>query len=166
MVSDHRCQPTSPCAIKQRGTTPHGAAVADVFISYAHDDRARVMPVAQALVDHGFSVWWDREARHGLKPGEDFDLKIEQELESAACVLVGWSAASRRSAYVRDEARRGLRREVLVPVLLDNVDPPLGFGTLHTEDLSQWEGNTQADPWQRLVLQAEAFKWEIANNDR
>ena len=39
--------------------------MADVFISYASEDRNRVRPLAEALQSRGFNVWWDRS----LPPG-------------------------------------------------------------------------------------------------
>ena len=34
--------------------------MADVFISYASEDRERVKPIVGSIEDAGFSVWWDR----------------------------------------------------------------------------------------------------------
>jgi hypothetical protein len=64
--------------------------MADVFVSYASEDRERVAPIVEAIEQAGFSVWWDR--RIGL--GSSFDREIERELESAGCVIVVWSNRS------------------------------------------------------------------------
>ncbi|MGH1480226.1 MAG: TIR domain-containing protein [Geminicoccales bacterium] len=32
--------------------------MADIFISYSRDDRARVESIAKAFEAEGFSVWW------------------------------------------------------------------------------------------------------------
>ena len=32
--------------------------MADIFISYAKEDRARIEPLAKALAEQGWSVWW------------------------------------------------------------------------------------------------------------
>ena len=132
--------------------------MADIFISYAHEDRARIEPLARALQADGYDVWWDREKESGLKPGDDFDMVIEEQLETAVCVIVGWSGNSRTSRYVRDEARDALERGVLVPVFLEQVKPPLGFRSLHTEDFGNWQGDLTAENWQRLTLQTKALK--------
>lgn len=53
--------------------------MADVFISYAREDRARAKRLAGALEARGLSVWWDRE----ILAGQAFDEVIEAELRKA-----------------------------------------------------------------------------------
>ena len=64
--------------------------MADIFISYAREDRTRVQPVAAALSAHGWTVWWDRQI-HG---GKSFDQVIAEALAGARCVLAVWSRHS------------------------------------------------------------------------
>ena len=33
--------------------------MADVFVSYARSDKARVAPLVAAIEGQGWSVWWD-----------------------------------------------------------------------------------------------------------
>lgn len=109
--------------------------MADVFLSYKQTERESGEKVADALVADGYSVWWD----HNLIGGQDYRDKIEEELEKARCVVVLWSEASRKSRWVRDEAERGLNRNILVPVSLkDGLEPPLGYGGLQTICLAEW----------------------------
>jgi len=106
--------------------------MADVFVSYATDDRQRVRSIVEAIERAGFSVWWDR--RIGL--GRSFDREIERELDRAGCVLVVWSVDSVGSDWVKSEAQEGLDRNVLVPLLIDDVKPPLAFRRIQTASLS------------------------------
>jgi hypothetical protein len=108
----------------------------DIFISYARDDRARVEPLATALERRGWSVWWDPD----IRTGQDFDASIAAALQAARCVVVVWSKRSVNSPWVKDEAEIGRRRGVLVPVRIDAVERPLGFGRLQTADLIDWDG--------------------------
>jgi len=39
---------------------------------------------------------------------------------------------------VRDEARRALKRNVLVPAVIEDLEPPLGFGEHHAASLLDW----------------------------
>jgi tetratricopeptide (TPR) repeat protein/TolB-like protein len=110
--------------------------MAKVFLSYSRDDADKVAPLAAALESAGHTVWWDRH----ISAGDEFSGAIEEALESADVVVVAWTAASVRSAWVRDEAGSGRDRGRLVPVTLDGCAPPLGFRQIHTIDLSSWRG--------------------------
>jgi TIR domain len=110
----------------------------DIFISYAKEDRERVRSLVAVFETHGFSVWWDRE----IAAGRDFRAVIDQELRSARCVVVVWSTNANASQWVCDEADEGQRRGILVPVLFDNVLPPMGFRGIQAADLTQWTGDS------------------------
>lgn len=114
--------------------------MADIFLSYAHQDRQRVAPLADALQRAvGCEVWWDRR----ILPGQQFDDAIQQALENARSVVVVWSSTSVQSRWVRSEAREAVRRNVLVPIMIEQVALPLEFTAFETADLTQWQG--QAD---------------------
>ena len=115
----------------------------DVFLSYKAEDRARLIPLVGALEEEGFTVWWDAHIGGGTNWHED----IEQHLEAAKCVVVAWSkrSISHDGQFVRDEARRAQRRHAYIPVCLDPVEPPLGFGEIQALSLRGWKGD-RADP--------------------
>lgn len=102
--------------------------MADVFISYAREDRERAREIAHLIEQRGFNVWWDRD----LVPGESYSEVIETELDQAHAVIVLWSEFSRKSHWVRDEAAVGRDRNRLVPITVDASTPPLGFRQIHT----------------------------------
>jgi hypothetical protein len=129
--------------------------MADVFISYASEDRNRVRPLAEALAARGFSVWWDR----ALAAGQDYASVIDQELRAARVVIVVWTQGSAASTFVRDEAGRARDDGRLVPVQLDKVDIPLGFGAFQAEDFSRWNGGSAA-PQMQLLEEAVRAKLE------
>jgi TolB-like protein/tetratricopeptide (TPR) repeat protein len=106
--------------------------MADVFLSYSRQDLRRARPVIKALEAAGLSVWWDRR----LIGGSEFSKEIRAELDSAAAVVALWSERSVNSPWVLDEAARGRESRRLVPAMLDGTPPPLGFGQIHTVDLS------------------------------
>lgn len=132
-----------------------GAAVAgqasDVFVSYKAEDRARLKPLVDALEAEGFSVWWDARIGGGTNWHQD----IERHLDAAKCVLVAWTKYSvgDDGHFVRDEARRAQRRGVYLPVCLDAVEPPLGFGEIQALPLKRWKRD-RSDPHFRAVADA------------
>jgi hypothetical protein len=110
--------------------------MSDIFISYAREDRARALVLADLFQKQGWSVWWDRN----IVPGASFDQVIESELAAAKCVIVLWSKESVAANWVKAEAGEGAARGVLVPVQIENVIPPLEFRRLQTVSLADWDG--------------------------
>lgn len=116
----------------------------DIFISYSRSDRDRVTHIARGLEQAGYSVWWDRH----IKPGQDFGQVIEDAINQAKAVVVVWSNASVRSNWVRDEAQFGVQHDRLVPVMIDPVNTPLGFGRIHAAELFDGADDpTQSSQW-------------------
>ena len=64
---------------------------------------------------------------------------IEEELAGAGCVLVVWSKYSVKSNWVQEEADEGLRRGILIPILIDDVVPPMGYRRIQALDLIEWD---------------------------
>jgi len=108
--------------------------MADVFVSYARADKARVAPLVAAIEAKGWSVWWDPE----ISPGQEFDDQIEVEIESANAVLVIWTPTSVASRWVRGEAREAAERGILVPVRFEQAKLPMDVRAIHTTDLDDW----------------------------
>jgi hypothetical protein len=131
--------------------------MSEVFVSYKREDEARVGRLVKALESTGLSVWWDR----GLAGGESWRAQIQAALDAARCVIVVWTEGSVGPAgdFVRDEAGRAMRRGVLVPVRLDKVAPPLGFGEIQAIDLTRWKGSLR-DPFFQDLRAAVAAKLE------
>ncbi|APW38025.1 hypothetical protein RD110_13160 [Rhodoferax koreense] len=121
--------------------------IADVFLSYAHDDRPTARRLAEALQAQGVKVWWDRH----LAAGSEFAQEIESRLQTARVVIGLWSAESVRSAFVRDECGRALRAGKLLPLRIAAVDLPLGFGQSHTLDLIDWDGDLDDEAFRQLL---------------
>jgi len=109
--------------------------MADVFISYAREDRRYAVALADAITSRGWTAWWDRQ----LKIGQSFSAAIETELTAARCVVVLWSRTSVTAEWVLNEASEGARRDILVPAILEPILPPLEFRRRHAADLSGWK---------------------------
>jgi TIR domain len=105
--------------------------MSDIFVSYASADRDRVALLVARLEQTGFSVWWDREIAHG----QNYHRVIQQALDQAKCAIVVWSEQSTNSEWVVNEASSARKRNALVPVLIDAVEPPLEFRHVQTANL-------------------------------
>jgi serine/threonine-protein kinase len=132
----------------------------DVFVSYKAEDRARLRPLVSALEAEGFTVWWDTHIGGGAHWRED----IQEHLDAAKCVIVVWSKRSVGidGDFVRDEANRARKRGAYLPVRLDPVEPPLGFGEVQAISLRGWKGD-RSDP--RFLTITEAIRRRIAGED-
>jgi adenylate cyclase len=125
--------------------------LADIFVSYSRRDRARVAPLVAALEAEGWSVWWDPE----ISPGEEFDALISRELEGARTLVVVWTPTSVDSRWVRGEARDAADRGLLFPVRFDNARLPIDFRAVHTTDLDDWAGDSEAAAFRSLCKALE-----------
>ncbi len=127
----------------------HTERLADIFISYSHEDRSRVKQLVDALTAEGYSVWWDL----AIRAGETFDEIIETTLKKSQCVVVVWSRCSVKSRWVRDESAWAKDRNKLVSIQIDgNIELPLQFYHVHTDSLVSWQGSRTAPSFRKLVL--------------
>ncbi len=136
--------------------------MANVFISYARRDKARVVQLTSVLESEGLSVWWDSD----LVPGRRYRQTIAEELAIADSVIVVWSAAALESDWVQDEAEEGRQRGVLVPVLLEPVRSPAGFRQVQAADLSQWTGAPEHPEFRSLVFAVRSLVQVARASDR
>jgi TolB-like protein len=129
--------------------------MSDVFVSYKAEDRARVRPLVEALEADGLSVWWDAH----IGGGDEWRETIAQQLDQARCVLVVWSKRSvgPEGRFVRDEATRAFRRHAYLAVLIDKVEPPLGFGETQALPLIGWKGDRSAKSYIAVVNAARSM---------
>jgi len=114
--------------------------LANIFLSYDHDDATGAAAIVTAFEKAGHKVWWDRQI-HG---GAQYNSEIENAVAAADAVVVLWSERSVQSAWVRDEAAEGRNSGKLVPVSLDATKPPMGFRQFQTIDLAGAKGRRRA----------------------
>ena len=126
----------------------------EVFLSYKAEDRARLKPLVAALEADGCHVWWDAH----IGGGTDWREEIQDHLDAARCVIVAWSERSvgHDGRFVRDEAGRAPRAHTYLPICIDAVEPPLGFGELQAIQLHGWKGNRKDPRYQALLAVVRA----------
>jgi len=121
--------------------------VARIFLSYARADVDCARKLAEMVGRAGHDVWWDREL-HG---GSRFSTEIDKALRDAEAVIVLWSSASLESAWVQDEAAEGRDSNRLVPAVIDEVRPPLGFRQYQAIDLTDLRNAEQPRQLEELL---------------
>jgi adenylate cyclase len=121
--------------------------MADVFVSYAREDQARVEQIVKALESAGLSVWWDRR----IPGGADFALDTERALANSAVCVACWTAASVSSRWVRDEATAAAEQGKLLPITLEGERPPMGLRQYQSIDLAGWSGDAGEPCFAALV---------------
>ncbi|HKI01308.1 MAG TPA: toll/interleukin-1 receptor domain-containing protein [Thermoanaerobaculia bacterium] len=112
--------------------------MADLFMSYAREDRVTAEALASLFEQSGWSVWWDRLILP--RAGATFDEVIERELSISRCALVLWSSTSVTSAWVKAEASEALNQGKLIQAILNDVRPPLIFRSYQCASLVDWDG--------------------------
>jgi len=127
--------------------------VADIFISYKHEDRRAIEPLIKAFESQKFDVWWDDK----ILPGEKIPAVINKILDEVACVIVVWSRLSLASNWVPDEAAYGRDHEILIPVTFDGSEAPLGFQQLSVLDLRTWAGDLADLAFQKVVTRVRSL---------
>src|SRR6185312_9532095 len=82
---------------------------------------------------------------------------IETKLTQCKALIVLWSEHSTKSQWVREEARMGRDKGVLIPVMIDASTPPFGFGELQAANLADWRGERDLPNWRRFADAVSGF---------
>lgn len=134
--------------------------MSDIFISYKREDQPIARKLADALEGEGWTVWWDPK----LRAGERFNDVIEKALKESKCVVVIWSKRSVSSQYVKHEANYALKRNKLVPVMIEEIELPFRFEDLDTPSLLGWDGSRDARDFCKLVEDIAAIVGSPVND--
>lgn len=107
------------------------------FVSYAREDQSEVEEITRKLNDHGVLTWFDEKE---IFPGDHWQSKIEVAIEKSEYVMVFFSSKTMNRSgyknkeihYILDQAKyRPLGSRYIIPVLLDDCEPPREFKELH-----------------------------------
>jgi hypothetical protein len=134
----------------------------DIFLSYSTDDRERLVPLVAALEQQGWSVFWDHRS---VPIGEKWREVIEEAVCQCRCVIVVWSQASVKSKWVKEEASEGSRRDVLLPIRVDDVLPPFGFREDQAGNFIGWNGTADYSEFTRLTDRIRSLLEEQAKRE-
>jgi hypothetical protein len=122
--------------------------MADIFISYANEDKETAARLAGFLESIGWSVWWDRR----IPAGRTWRAVLQEALRDMRCMIALWSQDSVESPWVAEEAEEARKLgKALVPILIQRVEPPIGFRTIQAADLVNWDGSRD-DPAAKMLI--------------
>ncbi|HEY7320127.1 MAG TPA: TIR domain-containing protein [Candidatus Binatia bacterium] len=127
--------------------------MADIFLSYANEDRETARAVAGLLESAGCTVWWDRR----IPAGRTWRSMIEEALRDMRCMVVLWSTHSVESDWVKEEAEEARALGRLIPVLIEPVKPPVGFRSIQAADLTDWDGSKDFLGARQLIADLESL---------
>src|SRR5213593_3310318 len=128
--------------------------MADIFLSYAKENRESARSIAALLESAGWTVWWDRR----IPAGRTWRSVLEEALREMRCMVVLWSTDSIESDWVKEEAEEARTIRKLVPVLIDAVTPPVGFRSIQAADLTDWDGSNDAPGARQLIADSESLQ--------
>jgi hypothetical protein len=106
----------------------------DLFISYASEDRPIAERLAVQLRVDGWEVFWDRQ----ITAGAQWNAEIQRSLRDARCVIVLWSATSKKSFWVKGEAADSFETNRYFPLLIDKAGPPRLFEHVQAISIARW----------------------------
>lgn len=130
--------------------------MAEIFLSYANEDREMAGKVAALLESAGWTVWWDRR----IPAGRTWRSVIEDALTEMRCMVVLWSSHSIDSHWVKEEAEEARALEKLVPVLIEPVNPPVGFRSIQAADLTDYDGSKATEGSRQLIADLQSLLGE------
>ena len=113
--------------------------MAELFLSYAHQDIGQAETLAQLLEANGLTVWWDRR----MVAGDKINDVIDKELEKAKGIIVLWSRISVKSDWVRGEASTAQELGKLIPIKIEDCKLPIQYRGFHTPEVYKGEDELQ-----------------------
>lgn len=93
-----------------------------IFVSYAHKDSLRVLPIIEELYNRKYRVWYDE----GIAPGSEWPQNIADHLNAASAVLIFVSGNSLVSPNCENEVQRAFASDkLLIEYKLDGSEHTL-----------------------------------------
>jgi hypothetical protein len=126
--------------------------MAEIFISYAHDDIDFVNKLTDQLHRNGFSYWLDSEK---LRAGRDWRTQIDNGIRSSFVVILIMSPEAKVSEYVTYEWAFAVGNEIpVIPLLIKAVQ-------LHPRlEVLQYLDFIRLEVWDHLFKQIREYQDE------
>lgn len=119
--------------------------MADVYIIYAKENRDTAVKVRD-LLSSSWSVWLD-----DLIVG-DFNSVIKENIQSTKCVIALYSSFASKPAVTGELSLAGKYDKKVIPLILDDSDPPYPYGHFSSVDFRAWQGDVDAEAVKMLQV--------------
>ncbi len=143
-----------------------------IFVSYAHKDMNKVLPIIEKLIDSGYRVWYDE----GIDPGTEWDEFIASHVDGCAYFIAFISNAYIESGNCKDELNfaRDLNKDRLL-VYIEHCELPLGMkmrlGRL--QSIFEYRYSDKDEFWKKLTsannisncFAGDGFSYDDEEND-
>ncbi len=92
-----------------------------IFISYAHRDTEKVLPIITWLESSGYEIWYD----NGIDPGTEWDTTIAERVKNSTIMLAFISENYLKSDNCKDELNFARNKQIdRILIYLENVELP------------------------------------------
>lgn len=125
--------------------------MADVFLSYARQERNEVIPIKALLEKLGLSVFIDVE---GLDGGDHFPQRLEQEIRASRLVVGCWSPVALSRPWVIRECMMAMQAGIILPIQIkpfDDTNMVVSLSTLHYIDLTDFLSESSLEKRRNFV---------------
>ena len=125
--------------------------VADIFLSYARQERNEIMPIKALLEKLGLSVFIDVE---GLDGGDHFPQRLEQEILASKLVISCWSPLALSRPWVVRECMIAVKAGIILPIQIkpfDETNMVVSLSTLHYIDLTDFLSESSLEKRRNFV---------------
>ena len=127
-----------------------------IFVSYAHKDSDRVMPILEALSREGFRIWFDS----GIETGSEWPAYVEDRVMNCHIMIYFVTDNSVESRNCRDEINLALSegKEILVAYL---EETKLKYGLalrLSTNQAVHKNGDINDEKFVKALLRAKILQ--------
>ena len=106
-----------------------------------------------AVVQAGYSVWWDKD----LPPHLSYGDVITQQIQEAKAAIVIWSGRAGSSQWVRAEADLAREHGKLIQASVDGTTPPLPFNQIQFVSIADWQGEADHPGWLKILESLRAL---------
>lgn len=125
--------------------------MADIFLSYARQERNDVVPIKVFVEKLGLSIFIDVE---GLDAGEEFPARLHKEIEQAKLVLACWSPLALSRPWVRTECAAAKSLGKLFPIQIKPIteyDMVVAFSNINYMDMTDFLSATAVEKKRNFV---------------